>query len=169
MSRAIVFNCNGLFNKAVDKQLMQARKAMFALLEKGKALKLPMDIMCDMFDRTVTPVLLYGCEIWGFTDSRNIEIFQRNFLRRILKTFKFTPNCMVYGETGAVDMGTFIRCRMVNFWVNLKFGDPKKLSSIMYRLMDKLHHCHPDAFKFQWIEHVKTLLNDAGFSEVWHA
>ena len=165
----VIFNYNGLFNKAIDKQIAQAKKAMFALLEKAKALKLPVDITCELFDRTVTPVLLYGCEVWGPSDIRNVEIFHRSFLRILLKTYKFTPNCMLYGETGVTDMSTTIKCRIINFWAKLKFGDHNKFSSIMYCLLDKLHHNSPDVFNFKWIEYVKNVLNNAGFSELWHA
>ena len=54
----VVFNFNGLFNKAIGKQIAQARKAMFGLLEKAKILKLPIDLTCDLFDKVVLPVLL---------------------------------------------------------------------------------------------------------------
>ena len=41
-------------------------KAMFALLSKGRVLQLPVDIMLEMFDKTVVPIMLYGCEVWVF-------------------------------------------------------------------------------------------------------
>ena len=37
----------------------QATKAMFALLSKGRRLKLPIDVMLDLFDKTVLPVILW--------------------------------------------------------------------------------------------------------------
>ena len=125
----VTFNYNGLFRKALNKQITQARKAMFALLAKAKSLKLPIDITCELFERTVTPVLPYGCEIWGPSDIKDIEIFHRSFLRILLKTFKFTPNCMLYGETGVTNMNTCIDSRIINFWAKLKFGDQNKISS----------------------------------------
>ena len=38
---------------------------MFALLSKGRVLQLPVDIMLEMFNKTVLPITLYGCEVWG--------------------------------------------------------------------------------------------------------
>ena len=69
-------NClfNGLFNKAIEKQIAQARKAMFWLLENAKILKLTIDVTCDLFDKVFLPVLLYGCEIWGWAYLKDIEI-----------------------------------------------------------------------------------------------
>ena len=56
--------------------------------------------MLDLFDKMILPILLYGCEIWGFENLDNIEVFYRKFLKYILKVNQQTPNCMVYGETG---------------------------------------------------------------------
>ena len=44
----------------------QASKAMFSLLRKIKCLSLPFDIQIDLFNKIVKPVLLCGCEIWGY-------------------------------------------------------------------------------------------------------
>ena len=60
---------------------------MFGLLERAKKLRLPIDITCELFDRVVTPILLYGCEVWDMSDIRDVEIFHRSFLRIMLKTF----------------------------------------------------------------------------------
>ena len=54
------FNYNGKFMKAINIQISQARKAMFALLAKVTKLHLPIDISLDLFDKLVLPILLYG-------------------------------------------------------------------------------------------------------------
>ena len=110
-----------------------------------------------------------GCEVWGMSDIRGVEIFHRSFLRIMLKTFKFTPNCMLYGETGTTDLYTVVKNRMINFWAKLKFGDQNKLSSIMLRLLDKLQLEQPEKFSFKWITQIKGILENTGFSEVWTA
>jgi hypothetical protein len=93
----VIFNYNGKFKKAINKQITQARKAMFALLTKVTKMHLPIDITLSLFDNLVLPILLYGCEVWGF---ENCDVFYRKFLKRMLKLNKYTPNCMVYGEAG---------------------------------------------------------------------
>ena len=75
----VTFNFNGSFKKAIDKQVTQARKAMFALLEKSRILRLPVDIACNLFDVCVVPILLYYAEVWGFENLKDIDIFHRNF------------------------------------------------------------------------------------------
>ena len=136
---------------------------MFALVEKAKILRLPTDIVLELFETCVVPVLLYGAEIWGWENLNDIDIFHRNFLRNLLKTFKFTPNCMLYGETGSFNMSTKIKTRMINFWLNLKFGNPGKVSAILCRLTSKLHTEKHDTFHFKWVETVKSTLENTIF------
>ena len=64
----VTINYNGSFTKAINKQVTQARKAMFSLVTKSRRLQLPVDLQLELFDKTVLPVLLYGCEVWYFTD-----------------------------------------------------------------------------------------------------
>ena len=131
---------------------------MFALIEKAKTLRLPTDIM---------NVLLYAAEIWGWENLNDIGIFHRNFLRNLLKTFKFTPNCMLYGETGPFNMSTKINTRMMTLWLNLKFGNPGKISSILCRLTSKLHTEKHDTLHFKRVETVKSTLDNTGFFTIW--
>ena len=37
-----------------------------SLIQKGRWLKLPTDIMLKLFDSCVAPILLYVCEVWGY-------------------------------------------------------------------------------------------------------
>ena len=90
----VVFNVNGNFKKAINKQVSQVKHAMFALLTKAAKLHLPIDSTCELFDKLVLPILIYGCEAGGFENIDQIEIFYRNFIRRILN--KLTVNCMLY-------------------------------------------------------------------------
>ena len=52
---------------AVKKHIdSQANLAVFCLLKKAKALLVPIDIQIEMFQKTVKPILLYACEIYGY-------------------------------------------------------------------------------------------------------
>ena len=58
------------------------------------------DIHIDLFHKMILPILIYGCEVWGYANLEKVEIFFRKFLKRVLWLGKSTPNCVVYGETG---------------------------------------------------------------------
>ena len=57
----------------------QANKASFALMKKIRNLDLPIDIIIDLFNNTVKPILLYGCELWGISNIAILERIQLKF------------------------------------------------------------------------------------------
>ena len=117
---------NNSLNKAIEKQITLARKAMFSMLSKVNKLNLPIDIQFQLFDKLVISVLLYGCEIWGYQNLDKIELFHRTFLKQVLKISKFSSKAMVHGETGRHDIKTLIYGRLLNFWNRLQLGDNNK-------------------------------------------
>ena len=135
----VTFNYNGNFKKAINKQVCQARQAMYTLLSKAAKLHLPIDVICDLFDKIVLPILLYGSEIWGFENVTQVKIFYRKFLKKIIKVSKFTPNCVVYWETGRYELVNMINVRMVNFWCRILTDSQNKFSFIIYSLTKKMH------------------------------
>jgi hypothetical protein len=159
------FNYNGNFHKAINKQITQSRRAMFNLLHKAKRLHLPLDIICELYDSLVVPILLYGSEIWGFQDMKDIEIQHRKFLKNILKVRKGTANCMVYAELGRKELKCNVNNRMLNFWLRIAQDKECKLSNIMYRLLRKLHDT--GEFSSNWICKIKTILDECGLSNIW--
>ena len=97
----------------------QARKAQFSLLINALKLCLPIDIQCDMFEKVVSPIRLYGSEVWGFSCTEMLEIFHRNFLEELLHLRPSTPNCMVYRELGGLPLQVAIDKRIIGYWFRL--------------------------------------------------
>ena len=111
----VIVNYNNEFVKAIRKQLDQGRKAQFSMLIKCRKLELPIDIHCKLFESMVIPVILYGCEIWGFQDIKIIEIFYRKFLKKVLKLRPSTSNCMVYGEVGKLPLQIYVDKQLISY------------------------------------------------------
>ena len=61
----ILFCRSGSFSAAKRYIANQATRAMFSLLKKARDLLLPIDLQIELFQKTVKPILLYGCEVWG--------------------------------------------------------------------------------------------------------
>ena len=156
----VTFNYNGSFKKAIAKQIMQAKKAMFLLLQKAKVLRLPIDIVFDLYEKCVEPVLLYGSELWGCEDLRSVDIFHRNFLRIVLKVCKYTPKCMLYGESGSVDMSTKINMRMVNFFVRLKTCKKEKFSYLLCKLLQAEASDTANDYNFKWHNKLNAIASE---------
>ena len=124
----IVFNYNGNFTQAMSKQVSQAKRAMFSLISKARKLQLPLDLQCHLFDTCIVPILLYGCEVWGFSNLSEIEKVHNQFCKYILKLNVATANCMARGELGRPRLECLVKQRMVNFWTRMVTGKASKVS-----------------------------------------
>jgi hypothetical protein len=68
----------------------------------------------------VVPILLYGCEIWGFENIDAIESLFLQFYKIILGVKKSTPNCILYGELGRFPIEVFVKSRLIGMWKRLR-------------------------------------------------
>ena len=100
----VSFNYNGLFEKAMGKQVTQAKRALFSLVAKFRKLNLPLDIQCHLVDSCITPILLYGSEVWGSANIKQVEVFHNQLCKQILHLGRKTANCIPLGELGRFTM-----------------------------------------------------------------
>ena len=163
----IKMNYNNSMNKAIQKQITLAKKSMFSMLSSVQNLNLPVDLQLNLFQKLVLPVLLYGCEIWGYTDIKAIEQFHRKYLKSVLKLSKYTANSMVYGEMGIHKLEVTVANRMVSFWYRLKFGKDTKIASIIFNLMKKLFD--QNVFKSKWMSQIHNIFDKTGLSYLWNS
>jgi hypothetical protein len=71
---------------------------MYEVLQMGRLYKLSVKIQLDLFDKMIKPILLYGCEVWGFGKNEVLERVHLKFCKILLNLKSSTPNYMVYGE-----------------------------------------------------------------------
>ena len=144
----------------------RASRAMFALLKKGNLLKLPPDIMIDLFDKTVLPILTYGCEVWGFENDKIIQSLQLKFYKIVLKLKQSTPTLMVFGETAKFPVSISIKCRILSFWYKLISPQNKdKISSLVYSLLHRMYQ--NGLHKSKFLDFIKSILIDIGLPSLW--
>ena len=97
----VVFTMGGSFSEAQNTFAGQAQKAIFKL---NKYLYnftfISPKYKLDLFDKLVTPILNYGCEVWGFAKGNAIERVHMQFCKKVLGVKKSTQNDFVYGELG---------------------------------------------------------------------
>ena len=162
----ILFSRSGSFLAAKKHIAAQATGAMFCLLKKARSLLLPIDIQIDMFEKTVKPILLYGCEVIGTGNIDILEQVQLKFLKIFLNLKKSTPNCMVYGETGVMPLKIYVQCHIISYWSKLIYPTTNNLSSKLYAVVLS-HFQHSINSQFRWVENVKNILISCGFSGFW--
>ena len=161
----VILNYNGSFNLAIDNLRTQASRAMFSLISKSRRLRLPIDIQLELFDKTVVPILLYGCEIWGYSRAPSIETFHLRFLKLTLGVHIKTCNNMVYGELGKLPLDIFIKKRSIGYWARILVGKESKLTKVTYNQL--LNMYNSNLFKSKWIEFIKDILEDCNLNEIW--
>ena len=61
----ITFNGSTSFQPALKELSNKANRALFSSNSKYKLSKLPLDIAIKLFDAMISPILLYGSEVWG--------------------------------------------------------------------------------------------------------
>ena len=59
----VTFASNGSFVNNINELKKQGNRAIFSVIKKSRKGNLPIDIQFELFDKTVLPIILYGCEI----------------------------------------------------------------------------------------------------------
>ena len=159
----LLFNYNCSFFPARKKLMAQANKALFALNYKIRNVNIPIDLQLKLFDCLITPILLYSSEIWSY---ENIKVIER-FLKQILNVRSTTPSYMVYGETGRYPLIIYAKIKCLCYWSKVLSNGNSKLSGIMYQIM---YNCQRNEnVQFKWINDIKNILDDSGFSYLWNS
>ena len=162
----VIFSKGGSFLTMKKHIALQASKAVFSLLKKARSL-LPIDIQIEIFSKTIKPILLYGCEIWGFGDLRVLEQVQLKFLKFILNIKKSTPNCIVYGETGMLPLKVDIQSRIIAYWSKLVKPETDNLSSKLYWIAKTSFENRNNTLFFKWFVNIRSIFINCGCSWIW--
>ena len=80
---------------------------MYEVLKLERKHNLSIKCLLSLFDKMVKPILLYGCELWGFGNNDVLK-----FCKMILSLKTSTPNYMIYGELGRNPVEIDIKIRI---------------------------------------------------------
>ena len=155
----------GTFLKTKRHIAEQANIALFSLLRKIRVLNLPIQMQVDLFNKTIKPILLYGCEIWGFGNLDPIERVQLKFFKHILNLKKSTPSFMIYGELGIYPLEIDIKNRLISFWTKLVKNENENIASSMYLTIHSLNEQRK--LKTKWLDNIKNMILANGYGNVW--
>ena len=96
--------------------LYKATRALYEVLTLGRMYKLKIKCQLDLFDKMVKPILLYGCEVWGFGDNDIIERAHLQFCKLLLNLKTSTPSYMVYDELSRYPIEIDIKLSIISYW-----------------------------------------------------
>ena len=140
---------------------------MFALISKTRRHNLPIDIQLQLFDSTVLPIMLYGCEVWGNSGTIPLDNLYIKYLKMILRVHGKTCNNMVYGELGRFPLKIYMKKRAIGFWARMIAGKESKLTRIIYTHSKNLHTSNVHMCK--WIDYIKGILQECDLHNIWES
>jgi hypothetical protein len=70
--------------------------------------------LINLAQKDIVPILLYGCEVWGFSKNEIIERVHLRFCKLLLNFKTSTPSYMVYGELCRYPLDIDIKVRTIS-------------------------------------------------------
>ena len=92
---------------------------IYSLLLLFDKVSLDIRTKLSLFDSMVVPILLYGSEVWGVYNYKDVDKLHIRFLKSLLVVKKQTPNSAVYGEFGRFPLSVICKLRSLKFWVKI--------------------------------------------------
>ena len=164
----IVFSTGGSFSVCQETLAGQGMKAIFKLNRLlYNFTNITPKHRIELFDKLVTPILNYGCEVWGFCQAKQIERTHMMFCKQLLGVKTSTQNDFIYGEFGRTDYYSRRLYRIIKCWSKIIHADNRKNVKLIYNLM--LYDITERPHVKNWVSLVKNLLSNLGFFHVWVA
>ena len=162
----VVFTSGGSLATAQNTLACQAHKAMFKLNKYlYKFTFIPPKHKLELFDKLVSPILNYCCEICGFTNDTSIERVHMQFCKKLLGVKKTTQNDFVYGEFGRKSFRTIHMFKIIKYWLRILNMSQDKYVYIVYNLLKNDMEIYPN--NNNWCTLLKNLLCSLGMVDAW--
>ena len=163
----VTLSSSGKFSCTQQNLADRGLRALYALRKEVHSLVNPdLDTLVMLFDRLVTPVLLYACEVWGFHNAPAVERVHLKFCKWILSLKKSTCSDMVYGELGRHPLVVERKLRIIKYWLKIVCNETSLLVSQSYNTLYRDIVANDRGIN--WATSVRDLLCGLGFGEVWY-
>lgn len=119
----------------------------------------------DLFDKLITPVLNYSCEVWGFINGNAAERVHMQFCKRMLGVKMCTQNEFIYGEPGRISFQSMRYYNITKYWLKIRRTDS---NTNVYKVCCLLKHdLEYQPNKTNWCFLVENLLCTFGVHDAW--
>ena len=127
----LVLTPSGRFSYARETLCKKARKTLGYIRSLiSNSTKIPILLLCKLFDSLVKPVLLYGCEVWGTEllalktdfDKSDIEQTHLKFCKQTLGVPFYTSTIKVRAELGRFPLSIMIKTQIAKYFLRLKYN-----------------------------------------------
>ena len=113
----------------------QARKAVFSMTHRIKTIgELPTDIMFNLFDVLIKPILIYGSDVWGLRSELwgTIDKVFLQYSRCMLHVKATTNNVITVGECGRFPPSTYCQISALCFLNRLHHMESNQLAKKIF-------------------------------------
>ena len=153
------FSYTGNLSNAVKILHDQALKAYSSLISLFSKVSLDLKTKLALFDSMVTPILMYGSEVWGVYNYKDVDKLHIKFLKYLLGVKKQTPNSAVYGELGRFPLSVLCKERSIKFWIKIMSSQASPIFNIY---MDQCATINGAC----WAKRINSIIDHLGFNEI---
>ena len=151
--------------KMADFMSIKGKKVLMHILGSLSNLPyVPYKTFFKVFDMKVSPILLYGSELWGLKTINSIENVQIYACKRFLNVKSSACNDAVLGDTGRLPLQIFSAKRCIKYWLRILNMPKDRLVRLSYDMLlyfDNVGHTN-------WVTHVRSDLCMNGFAYIWN-
>ena len=161
----LMISSRNVWGKAVSTLADQARKAMSSIFRMIRnTCTLPFKEYFKLFDTMILPVLTYGAEIWGYRMYNVAERVQLKYCKAFMGVKSSTADVCVLGDCGRFPIFIYTYKKVLCYWYKLLKMPRNRVAKHAYELAIILDRNNKES----WATHVKNLLCEHGFGEVWY-
>ena len=121
---------------------------------------------CKLFDTLVGSILNYSAEVWGYHESKDIELVHCKFLRKVLCVKKSTNLEGLYGELGRYPLKIQRTLILIKYWLKIINSD-NSLIKTMYTMMKDDVENNITYGGMNWAFQIKNILIKIGMNNLW--
>ena len=176
----VIFTSNAKFSVAEKTFSMKASRALFSIKQSIFDKNIKPSSTLHIFDALVKPIALYNSEIWAAYKPcfkgksveemfeltlKNTNEFDKTYMRFCKQTLGVQAcNFAVLSELGQFPLIISILANCINFWIHTIQSNTDSLLQKAYR--EQVNSSNNNSML--WLQFIKSLLYDLGFSHVWN-
>jgi hypothetical protein len=139
----------------------QALRAYHHLVSIFGRVKLDVKTKLALFDALVTPIILYGSEVWGIYDNPDIDKLHYKFCKNILCVKQSTSNYAVLSELGRFPLAVLCKLRALRYWMKVANNQNSLLYQVFMEQMNVLTNFNCTKNNL-WCHALKSTLDNLG-------
>lgn len=162
----VKISSRGSWSVAINTLANQANKGLFKIKSVTQNIPdLDVDTKMYLFDAMVTPILLYGSEVWGQDKCKAYEPVHTKYCKNVLGIPYSTTNNSTRAELGRFPLYIKIYKKMISYWLKITVMDPCRIPLKCYQFMKRLDENNTNCNN--WVSNIRNILNSHGFGYVW--